>query len=235
MKDGTVITDMVPQCLTHNRIEDDNEAKRIILSQIYSIIDKINELENLLERIDEKNNDYVSATADKMKYLLNSDKSIKGKMVKILEKLAVENEYGGSSCLEISKDVLTLYSNGWITDSSCFTRANPPKVEEMEPVAINTFDDFDSSSLANQFLLDTANPYSHENILEFVSKQMGDSNEILSKDIKIDNMADLVMTIFAMLKGTSTRSFYKLEMFDGSVENWEYNIPNMKFERRRKD
>jgi hypothetical protein len=64
---------------------------------------------------------------------------------------------------------------------------------------------------------------------------MGDSNEILSKDIKIDNMADLVMTIFAMLKGTSTRSFYKLEMFDGSVENWEYNIPNMKFERRRKD
>ena len=84
----------------------------------------------------------------------------------------------------------------------------------MEPVAINTFDDFDSSSLANQFLLDTANPYSHENILEFVSKQMGDNNEILSKDIKIDNMADLVMTIFAMLKGTSTRSFYKLEMFD---------------------
>lgn len=235
MKEGTAVNDMVPQCLTHNRIEDENEAKRIILSQIYSIIDKINELENLLERIDEKNNDYVSATADKMKYLLNSDKSIKGKMVKIFEKLAIENEYGGSSCLEISKDVLTQYSNGWVNDSSCFTRANPPKVEEMEPVAINTFDDFDSSSLANQFLLDTANPYSHENILEFVSKQMGDGNEIASKDIKIDNMSDLVMTIFAMLKGTSTRSFYKLEMFDGSVENWQYNIPNMKFERRRKD
>jgi len=235
MKDTSIIADMVGQCETYNRIDDENEAKRIILSQIYSIIDKINELEALLDRIDEKNNDYVSATADKMKYLLNSDKSIKGKMVKIFEKLAVENEYGGSSCLEISKDVLSLVSNGYITDSSCFTRANPPKVEEMEPVAINTFDDFDSSSLANQFLLDTANPYSHENILEFVTKQMGNNDEILSKDIKIDNMGDLVMTIFAMLKGTSSRSFYKLELFDGSVENWQYNIPNMKFERRRKD
>ena len=235
MKDSSIIDDMVIQCENHNRINDENEAKRVILSQIYSIIDKINELEILLDKIDEKNNDYVSGTADKMKYLLNSDKSIKGKMVKIFEKLAVENEYGGSSCLEISKDILTLVSNGWVTDTSCFTRANPPKIEEMEPVAINTFDDFDSSSLANQFLLDTANPYSHENILEFVNKQMGGSDEILSKDLKIDNMADLVMTIFAMLKGTSTRSFYRLEMFDGSVENWEYNIPNMKFERRRKD
>lgn len=235
MKDSSIISDMVGQCETYNRIDDENEAKRIILSQIYSIIDKINELEALLDRIDEKNNDYVSATADKMKYLLNSDKSIKGKMVKIFEKLAVENEYGGSSCLEISKDVLSLISNGYITDSSCFARSNPPKVEEMEPVAINIFDDFDSSSLANQFLLDTANPYSHENVLEFVNKQMGNENEILSKDIKIDNMGDLVMTIFAMLKGTSTRSFYKLELFDGSVENWQYNIPNMKFERRRKD
>ena len=235
MKDTSIIDDMITQCESFNRITDENQARSIILTEIYNIVDKLNELELLLDKIDEKNNDYVSATADKMKYLLNSDKSIKGKMVKIFEKLAVENEYGGSSCLEISKDVLSLASNGYICDMSCFTRANPPKIEEMEPVAINTFDDFDSSSLANQFLLDTANPYSHENVLEFVTQQMGNSDEIHSKDLHIDNMADLVMTIFAMLKGTSHRSFYKLELFDGSVENWQYNIPNMKFERRRKE
>ena len=61
-----------------------------------------------------------------------------------------------------------------------------------------------------------------------------DKNEIKSTDLKIDNIQDLVMTIFAMLKGDSSRSFYKVEMFDGAVQNWEYNIPNMEFKRRKK-
>ena len=53
------------------------------------------------------------------------------------------------------------------------------------------------------------------------------------KELDINNMQDLVMTIFAMLKGDSLRSFYRVKLFDDYVTNWEYSIPNMKFVRRK--
>ena len=42
----------------------------------------------MVDRIDEKNTNYVSATTEKMKALLNNDKSIKAKMSKLVDKLA---------------------------------------------------------------------------------------------------------------------------------------------------
>lgn len=234
LKDKDIIDGIAKQAAKYHYEEDDFKSKQEVLMKMYHIIDKINDLEELLEKIDAKNNDYVSSTADKMKYLLNSDKSIKGKLVKIIEKLAVEHEYGGSSCLEICKDNINFMYNGYVTERSVFTRTNPTKLGDVEPVAINVFDDDVGSALGNQFILDTLNPYSTEKVYEFMEGQLFDKNDIKSTDLRIDNIQDLVMTIFAMLKGDSSRSFYKVEMFDGSVQNWEYNIPNMEFKRRKK-
>ena len=233
IKDKSIIDEIALQAKGYLHTDDIDKCKSDVLTKVYFIIDKINDLEELLNKIDIKNNDYVTSTADKLRYLLNSDKSIKGKLTKIFDKLAVETEYGGSSTIEMCADKIGFIYNGYVAEESCFTRANPSRLDYVEPVTIDTFDDATTSELSTRFYEDTLNPFSTEKIYEFMEEQLKDKNEVDSKELDINNMQDLVMTIFAMLKGDSLRSFYRVKLFDDYVTNWEYSIPNMKFVRRK--
>lgn len=214
-----------------------DEAREDVITKIYFIVDKLNELEEMVDKIDLKNTNYVSATTEKMKALLNNDKSIKAKMSKLTDKLAdalIDNTQ--DELLEHFYNNIDLQTSSYLSESSLFVRSYTAPFVSSEPLELDDSGSYDHiDDMASSFIENMNNTYSHKNVIEYVdTKILNNKNELESSLIKINTDEDLILTIHSMLKGWDKNIFYKIELQDGNVDTSGYKIPKMTYLRRRK-
>ncbi len=213
-----------------------DEARDDVITKIYFIVDKLNELEDMIDRIDEKNTNYVSATTEKMKALLNNDKSIKAKMSKLMDKLVdAVSENKEDELLVSFNENLFLQKSAYLAEDSLFVRSYTSPLMSSEPLELDdgNYDHIDD--IASDFIENMNNTYSHKNIIEYVENRiLNNKNELDSAQLKINSDEDLILTIHSMLRGWDKNIFYKIELHDGNAHTSGYSIPNMTYLRRRK-
>ena len=201
------------------------------------IIDKISELEELVELIDERNQAYVQASTEKMRYLLKKDKSIKGKLTKIIEKLASDRENNETDSINHVRSVLTVTNQGYISENSLYSRSNAKKdLYDNEPQELVLMDDTRASELLLDFEKSnsSAEKFSTKSIIEFMHAQMDELNNLSSKDMVINDMDTLIMVMFSFIRGYDARMFYRLKLNDGeNIVNGDYLIPDFEFIRKK--
>ena len=190
----------------------------------------------MVDRIDEKNTNYVSATTEKMKALLNNDKSIKAKMSKLIDKLAdTTNEAEQDTLLEPFYDNLTIQRSGYLSESGLFVRSYTAPLLSSEPLELDDGNYDHINDIASSFIENMNNTYSHKNVIEYVeTRVLNNKNELDSSQLKLNSDEDLILTIHSMLKGWDKNIFYKIELQEGNVPASGYNIPKMTYLRRRK-
>ena len=230
------IEEIEKQAFNFQRFNSLDEAREDVITKIYFIVDKLNELEEMIDRIDEKNTNYVSATTEKMKALLNNDKSIKAKMSKLMDKLAdslVDNTQ--DELLENFYEHLPVQTTSYLSESSLFVRSYTSPLLSSEPLELDdtSYDYIDD--MASSFIENMNNTYSHKNVIEYVENRvLNNKNELESSQLKINSDEDLILTIHSMLKGWDKNIFYKIDLHEGNVGTSGYNIPKMTYLRRRK-
>ena len=213
-----------------------DEARDDVITKIYFIVDKLNELEDMIDRIDEKNTNYVSATTEKMKALLNNDKSIKAKMSKLMDKLAdAVSENKEDELLVSFNENLFLQKSAYLAEDSLFVRSYTSPLMSSEPLELDDGNYGHIDDMASDFIENMNNTYSHKNIIEYVENRiLNNKNELDSAQLKINSDEDLILTIHSMLRGWDKNIFYKIELHDGNAHTSGYSIPNMTYLRRRK-
>ena len=230
------IEELEKQAFGYHKFNTFDEAKEDVITRIYFIVDKLNELEEMVDRIDDKNTNYVSATTEKMKALLNNDKSIKAKMSKLMDKLAdAPNEEEQNLVLDHFYEYIPLQRSGYLSESSLFVRSYTSPLLSSEPLELDdaSYDHIDE--IASSFIENMNNTYSHKNVIEYVENRiLNNKNELDSSQIKLNSDEDLILTIHSMLKGWDKNIFYKIELQEGNVGTSGYNIPKMTYLRRRK-
>lgn len=230
------IEEIEKQAFNFQRFNSLDEAREDVITKIYFIVDKLNELEEMVDRIDDKNTNYVSATTEKMKALLNNDKSIKAKMSKLMDKLAdslVDDKQ--DELLENFYENLHINTTGYLSESSLFVRSYTSPMLSSEPLELDdtSYDYIDE--VASNFIENMNNTYSHKNVIEYVENRvLNNKNELESAQLKINSDEDLILTIHSMLKGWDKNIFYKIDLQEGNVGTSGYNIPKMTYLRRRK-
>ena len=230
------IEELEKQAFNFQKFSTLDEAREDVITKIYFIVDKLNELEEMVDKIDDKNTNYVSATTEKMKALLNNDKSIKAKMSKLMDKLAdAPNESEQDALLEHFYDYLPLQKTAYLSEGSLFVRSYTAPMLSSEPLELDdgTYDHIDE--IASSFIENMNNTYSHKNVIEYVETRiLNNKNELDSSQLKLNSDEDLILTIHSMLKGWDKNIFYKIELQEGNVGTSGYNIPKMTYLRRRK-
>lgn len=230
------IEEIEKQAFNFQKFNSLDEAREDVITKIYFIVDKLNELEEMIDRIDDKNTNYVSATTEKMKALLNNDKSIKAKMSKLMDKLADAQEHDSQDeLLEHFYDNINIQTTSYLSESSLFVRSYTSPLISSEPLELDAdvYDHIDD--MASSFIENMNNTYSHKNIVEYVeTKVLNNKNELDSGQLKIDSDEDLILTIHSMLKGWDKNIFYKIDLHEGNVDTSGYKIPKMTYLRRRK-
>lgn len=237
MKDEESIEKMVGQAIVSRKYKTADDAHWGILAMFNHIIDKLSELEELVEMIDERNQLYVQASTEKMRYLLRKDKSIKGKLSKIIEKLAYEKENNIVDTLSCIRETIVLTDQHYISEDSLFNRSQSKKdLFDSEPQEIMVMDEERSNQLLGEFEKTNSSleRFSSKSILEFMHKQMDELDVLSSKDVKIQDINTLIMFMYSFIRGYDQRMFYRLNLRDGdNIINGDYSIPDFDFVRKK--
>ena len=234
---------IVAQCLKENHnIKTVNEAESYVVMMINKIQDIYDRLSVEINNIDKSQSDYIKASTDKVIFLNNSDKSVKGKLEKILSVLARNingSEESNRNCPNIIKPVvqsIKLYQQGYI-DGESPTRPyqRNPKIYS-EPMPLDDFEHmFDNGMI--EVMIGESGKYTDEKVMDFMDKNFGDNNEVYAKDINIKNAEDFVFLILATIKSTSRVSFYKAKRDEDEIDinvdvNEDYNVPNFLYVKK---
>ncbi len=233
---------IVAQCLKENKfVKTHDQAEEDVVKKINKIQDIYFRLSNEINNIDKTQSDYIKASTDKVIFLNNQDKTIKGKLEKIIQVLARNINRGQENNYPyIIKDVnrsILLYQQGYL-DTDSITRPYKRQVKiPGEPMPIDDFGhNFDENTI--NVLLGENQKYSDEHVMEFMSKNFKDKDVIQTKDINIQNIEDFIYLILASIKATSRVSFYDLNRdeskLDINIDIDNYNVPNFEYQKKEK-
>ena len=235
LRDKEIMADIANQAIFHRRFKTQEEAYSDAIAKINYITDKLLSLQELLVSIDERNNLYVTTATDKIRYLLRSDKSIRGKLVKITEKLAQERLNNDTEHLEMIRDTIGLTSAANIHEDSLFNRAKGERyVESGGILELPDYDENATVNLVNDFVNSVDNRFSTNSIVDYMHEQMDGIDVLSSKDFNLDNMHTLIMFMYAFIKGFDANIFYRLNLREGNIENNQYSVPDLDFVRKRR-
>lgn len=209
---------------------DDISAARLAAQQMLDeIIGHYEHLESLVEEIDRKHRRYLLAAHDRIQYLLQSDQTIKGKVVQLITTLPDLKEEDLSSLLE---QHLQLYRVVHFTEQDLFTPRKRRAEFAPEPLAVRSAVDMEAvQKEVDSFTQRVRQSFDQRRILAFMERQFGDKTTLTSNDLAIDTQDDFILTLLAVLRHDDPGTFYHVRFGSQYILNNGYRLPEMTFRR----
>jgi hypothetical protein len=234
-----VFDKIVSQALMLNTsLKTKEDAQKDVIKKINYIQDTYNKLTEEMNDIDNAQSNYTKATTEKVIYLNNSDKTIKGKLESIFLSLAKVINGEPTGYPNIVKDInnsLLFYQQGYIDSDSLTKPYKRNDRYEGEPMALDDFEQEVNEGLM-QSLLQIMDAYSDEKIMEFMEDAFKDENQIDVKKIPVKSVEDFIMVILGTVKADSRSSFYDFVRPDDLeyiTKEDKYEMPNFQYVRRK--
>ncbi len=235
LRNEQILNDIITQAILHKKFINREDASGDVLTKINFITDKLISLQELLTKIDDKNQEYVQTATDKMTILLNKDKSVKAKFTKIVSKIAEEKLDNSDESLQLLQESFSSFlGQEFINEESLFIRPNAERDYGVgEEVTILDFDERIAQKALHKLEDEMNSVYSKEGIERFMHQQLDELESINTKDMNISDMNTLILVVYSFIKGFNPRSFYTMNINKGNVDNHNYSVPNVDFIRRR--
>ncbi len=237
LKDKATRDKLVSQASVIHHENDKAKLENEIITMINYICDTYETVNNLISNIDKENNTYTKSSTNKILYLNNTDKSIRGHLENIFKHYgkSLSNGKNLAKVLSGMQDCLNYYEQGYIDSKSVTLPLLRKYREEGVPLGIVDFDEA-SDIIMQNFLNETLDNYSDERVYEFMNSAFNGENKIASKDIPLLNHDAFVLLILATVKKDDPDCFYYIEYVDNEkIRNHEYIIPNFIFHVKEKE
>jgi hypothetical protein len=213
------------------------EVTTYIIKLISTIIDVFSRLSSQFNDIDQANANYTEAVQKKVNYLSSTDKTIKGKIDRII--LAMANEiksnpalrYEEMPILKRADECLSFFRQGCL-DSASMTMPFRKKSVVFDEEPLLMADDIlpeEATDFINNVFDEELNRFSDRTIQEFMERNMGSRDEMLTTDIQVNDTDELVLTILGTLKSMLGVMPFKAEKVSDRVEFAGYYMPLYKF------
>ena len=236
-----IITLLVKEAKTEpaNRSKDTAELTTSIIKLISNVIDIFARLASAFNEIDEANADYTEAVQKKVNYLSSTDKTVKGKIDRVILALATEIKsnpalrYEELPTLTKASESLSFFRQGYLDSFSLqmpFKRKTVELEEDPLPMADDIFPD-EAVTFMTDVLDNELNRFSDRSIAEFMEKNMDQKDEMLTTDIAVGDTDELVLTILGTLKAMLGLIPFKAEKVADRVEFAGFYMPLYKFTR----
>lgn len=218
---------IIKQGIASRMYADEHEGSDDVLRKISYIIDTYEGLEELISSIDHKHNLYINATVDKIRYKLNSDQSIKGKLVEILKSSNEEN------ILEPMKDSILAYRQSYMDDKSLFQRIKRDGRKEGKPLPIRNRTK--NTAMIEGFIDTVKQSYSEKKVADFILSYFRPGViEISSRDIPIHTEEDFILLLLGTIQGYRKNGKYQVLFEEEYIENNGYQVPLVRYRRKER-
>ncbi|MBE3551953.1 MAG: hypothetical protein IMX06_03695 [Kyrpidia tusciae] len=213
---------------------DDTAARGEIVRLIHFISDTFESMDDLLREIDHRNTAYNRASVERLQYLLNSDRDIKGKLVQLLRSLPPWHSQVGSAQLEAMRE-LPLYEVHYLDPEALYSE--PVRRERGQPQPLRRPSGAEDAAFEQEAreLMERANAlFSQQRIAEFILSQMDERGRLPTPVMRLDEWDDFIRTIVAVVRGDEPEMPYVIEWDEASrsVVVGPYRIPLLTFLRK---
>lgn len=225
---------LIQQAAYNSRLYKRDEIERDIITKINYITDTYHSLNSVINHIDKENSAYTKSSTNKILYLNNNDKSIKGHLENIFKAYSksVNDPRSLSKILSKMQDSIYLYEQGYVDSESITFPILRKYNEDSSPMQIVDFD-FANDEIMKDFLEATKNIYTDEKIYEFMENCFGDSDTLRVEDMPLTNIEAFICLIFATVKKDNKDCFYTMELVDNKkIINNHYRVPHFLFKRK---
>ncbi|SFU44582.1 Wadjet anti-phage system protein JetA family protein [Alicyclobacillus macrosporangiidus] len=216
---------------------DDLAARGEIVRLIQFIGDTFESLDDLLREIDHRNAAYNRASVERLQYLLNSDRDIKGKLVQLLRALPPVHARAPSPLLSAMAE-LPLYEVRYFDPDALYTE--PKRRQRGQPQPLRRPGGVDDAAFQEEAkeLLERANAlFSQQRIAEFILSQMDEHGRLPASALRLPEWDDFIRAIVAVVRGDEPEMPYGIEWDDETqtVVVGAYRIPALTFLRKEAD
>lgn len=228
LSDLAVRQKMVVQAVQRGKHADEDEAMENMIAMMNEMCDIYEGIDRMLEEIDRKNSAYTRASIEKMQYLLNTDRSIKGKLVEILS----SGDTHKDELIEHMSDSVDIFRQGFVDEKSLFTRRNISSKRDTSPMPLRETDAGIGDKELENIVKKMGSLYNHQRVMAFVGRLMDGKHIVNSSDIRLENDEDFILLILAAVKNGERGFPYRVEFGSGTVDCCGYRIPDMRFMRK---
>lgn len=245
LKSERIVTLLVKEAKAEpqNSGRDQHELVTSIIKTIQDIIDIFSRLSSAFDDIDRANANYTEAVQRKVNYLSSSDKTVQGKIKKIILSLANEIKnnpalkYEELPLLSKASDTLNLTRQGFVDSRSMTMPFKRGFVDEnVEPMPLDDAFDFESDSAVGfqAFLDRELDKFSDEAVMGYIESNMKDKDSIQTEEFSIKDSDELVLYIFGILKSLMGLVPYSVTKLQDRIEYAGYYMPSYQFRRTKK-
>ena len=222
------------QAVLSNPTETREAMEADVIEKINYITDTYEKLNATISSIDRENNAYTKSSANKILYLNNNDKTIKGHLENILKEYAksTNDPRRLRKILTKMQDSIYFYEQGYINGES-LTLPILRKIREDDlPMELVSFEDA-ADFLMSDFIEETRLIFTDEKVYGFMELAFGDKQEINISEIPIVDTDAFICLILAVIKKDDENCFYWVEEVDKTkIHSYGYIVPNFKFIRK---
>jgi hypothetical protein len=232
--DDEVLTQIV-QSMPTGYGGDDGERRYEAIRMMQFILDSFESMDAMLSEIDRRNTNYSRASVERIQYLLNTDRSVKGKLIEILKRVPkLDSDEPSPLVDEMSK--LPIYQVRSVDPDGLYTEKTRRVKEKPQPLKLTgTVSEAEFAREAEELVERATSLFSDEEIIRFILNQMSADGVLQSKDLSLKEVEDYLRTLIAVIKSDEAAFPFRVEWDGGSefVLVDGYRIPVMAFVRAR--
>ncbi len=224
LSDEELIQKIVAQGIKRKVYENPEQGYNETMGMIHYIIDTYDHLENLISQIDEKHDQYTNASVEKIRYAINSDRSIKGKLIELLKK-------PDKKVMEALANNVNIYRYQYFDASSLYNQVKAATNSQRKPLAITNY--ADDQKAQKEFLTTLKNQYGNQRIDSYLNKNFLGKTEVTTSDLTMNKPEEFILFLLSTIRAQENSSNYTIQFLDGNQMNNGYSLPKVIF--RKKD
>ena len=217
-------------------LKDLEEGKEKVINIIQEVIYAFNNLDDIMEEIDSKNSKYQRAAVMRAKFLLNNSRDLVGQVKRILK--FASDSYKDSEIkltedtLEELMDLFTLYTHGYIDESSLYTSNEGKKSFAPKALILKDFSKEEREKRVGKFRLKQEKQYNLEKVNKIVLELLGEKTRIYASDIAVNEIEEFIKIIYIRLYASSILAKYRLVKREDMVNVEGYSFKNFEIWRK---
>ena len=224
--DESVMEAITKQGLERHVFADLDGGREETLEMINYIVDSYENVEETIARIDQRHISYTRASTERIRYIINSDRSARGKLIDLLQ-----NANRRDDLQERMEAAVLAYQHEFADHSSLYARVKRTKRSEGKPLTIK--DRSDNETLVSGFLDEIRKRYTNQKIDTYILNLMKENGSIKTEEISMSSDEEFILFLLGTIRGREASSPYLVRFREGNADCDGYSLPRAEFHMKK--
>ena len=229
MADDSIVQKITEQGMQSHVFENEEEGTARTMSMLNYIADTYDGIQDMIDEIDRKHREYTNASVEHIRYLMNADRGVKGKLIDLLQHAEQEEV-----ALQMQKAVSAMRYQ-FYDDRSLYDKVKRTRRSEGPLLAVSRQDV--PQDIMEEFLLDARRQYSDQKIDNVIAGWFGEGDAFETSQIAIGGAEDFICFLLGTIRAQEKSAPYSVS-FETAQDRYRtvngYVLPAVRFEKKRR-